>query len=76
MGLLPTDDTGFRLRFRERSQKVGQNRIHFDLTSASVEDQQGRSLRRSTSALATSTSANCRTRGTWCSPTPRGTSSA
>ena len=41
MGLLPTDDTGFRLRFRESdAQKVGQNRIHFDLTSASLQDQQ------------------------------------
>ena len=39
--LLPTDDTGFRLRFRRSDQpKTGQNRMHFDLTSTSVEDQQ------------------------------------
>ncbi|MEU4776406.1 VOC family protein [Micromonospora sp. NPDC023633] len=39
--LLPSDDTGFRLRFLPtRSRKVGQNRMHFDLTSTSLEDQQ------------------------------------
>ncbi|HCT79296.1 MAG TPA: bleomycin resistance protein [Micromonosporaceae bacterium] len=39
--LVPSDDTGFRLRFvSTREQKVGQNRMHFDLTSTSLEDQQ------------------------------------
>ncbi|MGZ3113307.1 VOC family protein [Streptomyces sp. H62] len=39
--LLPTDGTGFRIRVApSREQKVGQNRMHFDLTSASLEDQQ------------------------------------
>lgn len=41
IALLPTDDTGFRISFRPtRDQKAGQNRMHFDLTSASLEDQQ------------------------------------
>ncbi|KOU58121.1 glyoxalase/bleomycin resistance protein/dioxygenase [Streptomyces sp. MMG1533] len=39
--LLPRDDTGFRIRFRpSQERKVGQNRMHFDLTSTSLEDQQ------------------------------------
>ncbi|MGW6007383.1 VOC family protein [Streptomyces sp. NPDC055210] len=39
--LLPSDDTGFRLRFLpSQEQKAGQNRMHFDLTSTSLEDQQ------------------------------------
>jgi len=39
--LLPSDDTGFRLHFLpSREPKLGQNRMHFDLTSASLEDQQ------------------------------------
>ncbi len=39
--LLPSDDTGFQLRFRPtQERKVGQNRAHFDLTSTSLEDQQ------------------------------------
>jgi predicted enzyme related to lactoylglutathione lyase len=39
--LLPSDDTGFRIRFVASQQvKVGQNQLHFDLTSASLEDQQ------------------------------------
>lgn len=38
--LLPSDDTGFCLRFRaSQEQKAGQNHMHFDLTSASLEDQ-------------------------------------
>ncbi|WP_406069336.1 VOC family protein [Micromonospora sp. NBC_01638] len=38
--LLPTDDTGFRIRFAPSEQpKVVQNRMHFDLTSSSLEDQ-------------------------------------
>ncbi|AJE43838.1 VOC family protein [Streptomyces nodosus] len=41
VALLPSDDTGFRIRFLPtREQKAGQNRMHFDLTSASLEDQQ------------------------------------
>jgi predicted enzyme related to lactoylglutathione lyase len=39
--LLPSDDTGFPIRFLESQQpKVGQNQMHFDLTSTSLEDQQ------------------------------------
>ncbi|MDG9721477.1 VOC family protein [Streptomyces sp. DH41] len=38
--LLPSDDTGFRIRVApSQERKVGQNRMHFDLTSASLEDQ-------------------------------------
>ncbi|MEU3728102.1 VOC family protein [Streptomyces sp. NPDC033538] len=38
--LLPSDDTGFRIRVApSQERKVGQNRMHFDLTSASPEDQ-------------------------------------
>jgi predicted enzyme related to lactoylglutathione lyase len=41
VSLLPTDDTGFRLRFLPtQDQKAAQNRMHFDLTSTSLEDQQ------------------------------------
>jgi len=40
--LLPNDDTGFRLRFLPSQEKkqTPQNRIHFDLTSASLEEQE------------------------------------
>jgi predicted enzyme related to lactoylglutathione lyase len=39
--LLPGDDTGFRIRFLPTEErKHGQNRMHFDLTSTSLEDQQ------------------------------------
>ncbi|MFF5181396.1 VOC family protein [Micromonospora sp. NPDC000316] len=39
--VLPDDDVGFRLRFAPTSEpKVVQNRMHFDLTSASAEAQQ------------------------------------
>lgn len=38
--ILPTDDTGFRLRFVHTEEpKTLQNRMHFDLTSTSVADQ-------------------------------------
>ena len=41
VALVPSDDTGFRIRFVPiQEQKVGQNRMHFDLTSTSLEDQQ------------------------------------
>ena len=41
IALLPSDDTGFRLRFLPtQEQKAGQNRMHFDLTSTSLEAQQ------------------------------------
>jgi catechol 2,3-dioxygenase-like lactoylglutathione lyase family enzyme len=37
----PGDDTGFRLRFRARDEpKTGPNRMHFDLTSTSLADQE------------------------------------
>jgi predicted enzyme related to lactoylglutathione lyase len=39
--LLPSDDTGFRIRFLPTEEpKTGRNRMHFDLTSTSLEDQQ------------------------------------
>jgi catechol 2,3-dioxygenase-like lactoylglutathione lyase family enzyme len=39
--LLPSDDTGFRIRFLPtREPKAGQNRAHLDLTSTSLADQQ------------------------------------
>jgi catechol 2,3-dioxygenase-like lactoylglutathione lyase family enzyme len=39
--LAPRDDTGFRLRFLATQEpKVVANRMHFDLTSTSLEDQQ------------------------------------
>ena len=38
--LLPNDDTGFRIRFLPTQKpKVGQNQMHFDLTSTSLDDQ-------------------------------------
>ena len=41
IALLPSDDTGFRIRFLPTQEpKVGQNQMHFDLTSTSLEDQQ------------------------------------
>ena len=39
--LVPDDDTGFRIRFVPNQEpKTGQNHMHFDLTSTSVENQQ------------------------------------
>ena len=39
--LLPSDDTGFRIRFLPSDvQKVGPNQMHFDLTSSSMDGQQ------------------------------------
>ncbi len=41
IALLPSDETGFRIRLLStQQQKAGQNRMHFDLTSTSLEDQQ------------------------------------
>ena len=41
VALVPGDDTGFRIRFLPgQEQKAGQNQMHFDLTSTSLEDQQ------------------------------------
>jgi len=41
IGLVPTDDTRFRLVFLPvPEQKVGHNRLHLDLTSTSIDDQQ------------------------------------
>jgi len=38
--LAPADDARFRLRFRPGAgEKLGQNRIHFDLTTSSLDDQ-------------------------------------
>ena len=40
ISLVPRDDTGFRMRFPRTSEpKAGQNQMHFDLTSASFEQQ-------------------------------------
>ena len=39
--LVPSNDTGFRIDFAPtQEQKSGQNQMHFDLTSASLEDHQ------------------------------------
>jgi predicted enzyme related to lactoylglutathione lyase len=44
--VVPDDDTGFWVRFLPSAeQKVGQNHIHFDLTSSSIADQQERVAR-------------------------------
>jgi catechol 2,3-dioxygenase-like lactoylglutathione lyase family enzyme/predicted enzyme related to lactoylglutathione lyase len=41
IALLPSDDTGFRLRFLPvPERKAAQNQMHFDLTSTSLADQQ------------------------------------
>ena len=41
IALLPSDDTGFRIRFLPtQEQKAGQDQMHFDLTSTSLTDQQ------------------------------------
>jgi catechol 2,3-dioxygenase-like lactoylglutathione lyase family enzyme len=41
LALLPTDGTGFRIRFPPtRERKTRQNQMHFDLTSTSLDDQQ------------------------------------
>ena len=41
IALLPSDDTGFRIRFLPTAEpKVGPNQMHVDLTSTSLEDQQ------------------------------------
>ncbi len=41
IAILPTDDTGFRIRFLPtEEQKVSQNLMHFDLTSTSLDGQQ------------------------------------
>jgi Glyoxalase-like domain len=40
IGLVPTDDTRFRIRFLPvPEKKAGKNRIHLDLTTTSVDDQ-------------------------------------
>ncbi|MDT0343667.1 VOC family protein [Streptomyces litchfieldiae] len=41
IALLPSDDTGFRIRFLPtQEEKTEQNRMHFDLTSTSLDNQQ------------------------------------
>jgi predicted enzyme related to lactoylglutathione lyase len=41
IALLPSDDTGFRIRFLPTQEpKVDQNQMHVDLTSTSLDDQQ------------------------------------
>ena len=40
VGLVPTDGTRFRIRFLPTSEpKAGKNRVHLDLTTASIDDQ-------------------------------------
>jgi predicted enzyme related to lactoylglutathione lyase len=40
IGLVPTDDTRFRILFRQVPElKAGTNRLHLDLTSTSIDDQ-------------------------------------
>ena len=68
IGLLPPDDTGFRLRFPARAlePKVGPNQFHFDLTSRvgrSAAGDRGAGVCRS--AGGTTTSASCPRRSTW-----------
>src|SRR4051794_31977680 len=77
IALLPSDDTGFQIRFSPtQEQKAGQNRMHFDLTSTSLEDQQ-QTVERSLGLGARHIDVvNARRRAMWCSPTPRATSSA
>jgi len=75
--LLPGDDTGFRIRFvYTQEQKSGQNQMHFDLTSTSLEDQQQTVARSLGLGARTSISVNARRKVMWCSPTPKATSSA
>ena len=41
VGLVPTDDTRFQILFLPvPEKKAGQNRLHLDLTTTSIEDQQ------------------------------------
>jgi len=41
IAILPSDDTGYRIEFGPTQEpKTGPNQIHFDLTSASLEEQQ------------------------------------
>ena len=41
IALLPSDDTGFRIRFLPTQEpKASKNQMHFDLTNTSLEDQQ------------------------------------
>ena len=72
IALLPSDDTGFRIRFlATEEQKVGQNQMHFDLTSTSLADQQQTVARSLSSAPGTSTLVKVRRRLTSCRG-PRG----
>ena len=75
--LLPSDDTGFSIRFQPtQEQKAGQNQMHLHLTSTPSTTSSRRWLGRSGSAAGTSTSARAQRMSTWCSPTPRAMSSA
>ena len=45
IALLPSDDTGFRIRFLStQEQKAAQNQMHSDLTSTSLEEQRKQTL--------------------------------
>ena len=70
--LLPSDDTGFRIRFPStEGQKAGRNQMHLDLTSTSLEDQQQTVARSLKLGARRSTSANARRRVMWYSLTRR-----
>src|SRR6266851_1492020 len=77
IALLPSDDTGFRIRFLPtQEQKAGQNQLHFDLTSTSLEDQQ-QTVVRSLGLGARHIDIGQRPEeGHVCSQTPKATSSA
>ena len=77
VALLPSDDTGFRIRFLPtQEQKTGPNQMHFDLTSTSLEDQQ-QTVARALELGGRHIDVGQRPEeGTWCSPTPKATSSA
>ncbi|MGS0686288.1 VOC family protein [Nakamurella sp. GG22] len=59
VALLPSDDTGFRVRFvSTEDQKTRQNSMHMDLTSASPEDQEHTVAKALSLGARTSTSAS------------------
>lgn len=77
IALLPSDDTGFQIRFLPtEEQKAGQNRVHVDLTSTLLEDQR-QTVARALGLGARHIDVGQRPEeGHVCSPTPTATSSA
>ena len=77
IGLVPTDDTSFRIVFQPvPEQKAGKNRIHLDLTSTSIDDQKETVERLVELGARHIDVASARTTTMSCSPTPKATSSA